>query len=169
MLIKSLLVLGLLLFFILPLRANEQEILKGVVLERISHFIHFEKEDDKFLVCTYQDEELYNNLSLLYVQRELNSAPIEVENIDVLHYDEIKKCNLFYSKQGIDIGANEYVNTLFVTEDLRALNKGYMIALFFKNSKIHFVINHQAIVDSQLKVDYRLLKAASQVINRVKI
>ena len=160
----------LLFLLSMSLAANEQELLKGVVLERISHFIRYpEKEDNSFVFCTYKDENLYDKLTLIYEKRKLHSSLIDVLKIDSLSSIDIRQCDVFYSKEGVDVHAKNFDTTLFVTENQEALEQGYMIALFFKNNRVNFIINHQAIVDTKLQVDYRLLKAASKVINRVKV
>ena len=48
------------------------------------------------------------------------------------------------------------------------LGDGFMLALYLEDNKIKFAINHQAIHDAKLKVNYRLLKVASKVINPLK-
>jgi len=162
----------LLLFFIsfTSLSANENaETIKGVVLERISHFITYSNtSDNTFIICIYDDKKLMETFSKVYANRTLNSMPISVHNVTSLDDPLLQDCDVLYSKKALGVDKLNLTTTLYVTEDLKALEEGFMIALYFEKQKIRFAINQKAIYESKLKVNYRLLKAASKVINPVK-
>jgi len=106
--------------------------------------------------------------SKVYANRTLNSMPISVHNVTSLDDPLLQDCDVLYSKKALGVDKLNLTTTLYVTEDLKALEEGFMIALYFEKQKIRFAINQKAIYESKLKVNYRLLKAASKVINPVK-
>ena len=63
------------------------------------------------------------------------------------------------------IASKKYHQTLLVTEDMSFLVDGFMVALYFEDKKLRFAINQSAIIEADLKVNYRLLKVASKIIN----
>ena len=148
--------------------SEKADTIKGVMVERISHFITYGQEGGTgFIVCVYGNNTLANTFKTVYTDRRLNSLPIIIKSISSLS-EPIDSCDIFFAIKPVDVKALNLQSTLLITEDESVLDEGYMIALFFENQKIRFSINHQAIEDSNLKVNYRLLKAASRVINPVR-
>jgi len=161
----------LLSFFIFNsfLGADEKEcLLKGVVLEKISQFIDYNESLNEFKICVYGDDELVKVFVNLYNAKEYNGTPIKVYKISSIY--EIGHCDILYAtklKESLmkQIILKKYKKTLLVTDDISFISNGFMIALFFENNKLKFAINKFAIKEADLKVNYRLLKVASKVVN----
>jgi len=162
----------MLFFLFTPLNAGEKEnIVKGVVLERISQFISYEKSDKEFDICVYGNKDLKKVFKNLYKDRYYKGNRIKVEGVD--NINDIYDCEILYtsnlsndSMSEILLKIKEY--TLLVTEDISYLYDGFMVAIYFENKKLKFAINQQSLIDAKLKVNYRLLNVASKVINPVK-
>ena len=152
---------------------EKEDILKGIVLERINQFITYNDKyfNESFKICIYKNEQLFKTYKKLYEKRKYKNYKVEV-----IYSDEISnvgKCNVLYAEKLSDIDIEALLlkkakETLLVTDNIDYLEKGFMIALFFKDKKIKFAVNQGAIFEAGLKVNYRLLKVASKVINRVK-
>ena len=168
------LLLILLSFFIIStnLYANEKENrLRGVILERISQFITYDHSRKNFTICVFDDEDMKQSFEELYDDRKYKNLDIKVKNITSI--SEISKCDILYvsdkNKQTIkSIVEKKQAYTLLVTDDVDILDDNFMLALYLEGNKINFAINHKAIIDANLKINYRLLKVASKVINPVK-
>jgi len=167
--------LALVLFILITkisLNAYDKEsIIKGVVLERISQFIRYKEIGNRFKICVYGNKDLAKSFKGVYKGKKYKNVSIDVEYVSSL--DEVKNCNILYvvkSDEGFmnEVLSEKYKQILLVTEDIPYVMNGFMIGLYFENKKIQFIINQRAITEASLKVDYRLLKAAATVINRVK-
>jgi hypothetical protein len=150
---------------------DKQSTLKGVILERISQFITYDNDKTHFHVCVYDSPKLAKAFSTLYEGRKYKSKPIKVTNLENLN--KINECSIFYAENQSDDFYKSIVShpndyTLLVTNQKDKLYDGFMLAIYKKGRKINFSINHKALVDAKLKVNYRLLKVASKVINPVK-
>lgn len=152
--------------------ANEREdLLKGVILERISQFITYENDGKDFSICIYKNKEMTTVFDDLFDKRKYKGSSIEIKNISSMQ--DIKTCNIFYSenltkklKKQLLSRNNDYI--LLVTDKVELLNDGFMLALYLEDSKVRFAINQKALLDAHLKINYRLLKVATKVINPIK-
>jgi len=163
----------LILFFLpIALVASEKEdTIKGVVLERISQFIAYDKTHKEFKICIYGEDDLVKSFKRLYSKRKYKGAAIKI--IHVSNIDEIQECDTLYAHHLDKFTIKKIVSenkkqTLLVTESIDNIYDGFMIAMYFENKKLKFAINHNAINNADLKINYRLLKIASKVINPVK-
>ena len=169
---KLLLILLSLFIISTNLYANEKENrLRGVILERISQFITYNHSRKNFTICVFDNEEMKESFEELYDDRKYKNLDIKVKNITSI--SEISKCDILYvsdkNKQTIkSIVDKKQAYTLLVTDDVDILDDNFMLALYLEGNKINFAINHKAIIDARLKINYRLLKVASKVINPVK-
>jgi len=150
--------------------SNKEELLKGVILERISQFISFDNSKDVFRICVYKNHKMANSFKELFETRKYKDKPIEV--LSTSFVKKIDMCDVFYAEKLSKKDLQTLVNlkqdhTLLVTEKIDNVKEGFMVALYLKNNKINFAINQQALVDAKLKVNYRLLRVASRVINPV--
>ena len=168
---KTLIIVLFLFFSINSLNASENEnVLKGVMLERISQFITYERKDN-FVICTYKDKKINSSFKQLFLHRTYQNNSIKVQNISSLN--KISSCDILYvenpsSKLLDSIVATRGEYTLLASNDVDYLDDGFMLALYLKKDKIKFAINQQALLDASLKVNYRLLRVASKVVNPVK-
>lgn len=161
----------ILVVFNFSLYSNEEEdTLRGVVLERISQFITYKTIDDTFNICVYDDNDILNTFKNLYLGRKYRSKPIKT--LEIKSTKEIHKCHVLYTcdldtKDTKNILNKSQNQVLLVSQNIDDINKGFMVAIYFENKKIKFALNHKAIQNADLKVSYRLLKVASRVINPV--
>ena len=161
-------------FFIFNTSLNagdKEDVIKGVVLERISQFIGYEDVNDEFKICVYGDKKLVKSFGDLYKDRKYKGADIDILEVNSL--GEIGVCDILYTRN-LDknvmgeILLKKRKQILLVTEDIAYVYNGFMVALYFEDKKLRFVINQTAISEADLKVNYRLLKVASKVINPVQ-
>ena len=150
--------------------SEDENVLKGVMLERISQFITYKQEGD-FVVCTYKDENIFDSFEQLFQNRSYQSKPIHVKNIKDLN--KANSCDILYLENpsanlASKIKRKSFHYTLLVTDKEEFLDNGFMLALFLEKKKIKFSINQQALVDAKLKVNYRLLRVASKIVKPVK-
>jgi len=165
-------ILFIFLISYVSIHANEKEdLLRGVILERISQFVTYEDVGDNFLICIYKDKEMTNIFDNLYKDRKHKGDNISIKNISSIK--KINGCDILYVqnvtssiKKNLFSKHQDY--TLLVTNEVEYLADGFMLALYLQKSKIRFAINHKALLDANLKINYRLLKVASKVINPVK-
>ena len=164
------------LFFVLfstTVIANDKEDkLRGVILERVSQFITYNSQKDDFIICVYDDKSLANLFTKLYKDRKYKNRKIKVTNIK--NIASISKCDILYAKEQNQktfkkIIKHKQLYTLLVTDNVDALDDGFMMALYINNKKVNFAINQQAIVDANLKINYRLLKVASGALNLISV
>ncbi|WP_321777219.1 YfiR family protein [Sulfurimonas sp.] len=169
---KILTLLSTLFIFNTATFASEKEdVLKAIMLNKISQFISYEENQKEFVICIYNDEDMADTFNELYKVRKYKKLPIKVINITSIK--NLSECDIFYakepSKQDLKvISSLKQPYTLLVTDEPKFLEKGFMLSLFVRDSKISFSINQQALLDANLKVNYRLLKVASKVINPVE-
>ncbi|MDQ7067408.1 MAG: YfiR/HmsC family protein [Sulfurimonas sp.] len=82
-------------------------------------------------------------------------------------------CDIFYSAM-VDENLLKKINnnplnyTLYVCDTVDKLYLGFVMALYIQEKKIKIAINQEALLKTELSVDYRLLKAATQIINPVE-
>ena len=170
---KLLTLLLSLTIFISTLNAGEKEnVIKGVVLERISQFIDYNNTNNNFKICVYKNKTLASSFEKLYEERDYKGLSIKIEKINKI--EDISNCNIFYAsdlnnKTLKKIIAKDLKKTLLVGEKLDDVEKGFMIALYFEKKKLRFAINHSAIEEAGLSVNYRLLQVASKVVDPVKV
>lgn len=148
----------------------QEESLRGVVLQKISQFISFDRSLNEFVICVYKNQPLADTLSDLYKARKYNNIPISVKYVSSLN--DVKGCNILFMDNGSKadiqtLNQQPKRNFITVTNNEDSLDEGYSLAIFIKNGKVNFSINQALINNSGLRVDYRLLKVASKVINRV--
>lgn len=166
-----LLFLSLFIFNISLFSSEKEDVLKAIMINKISQFISYEENHKEFIICCYDDEEMANTFKRLYKTRKYKKLPIRVINIKSL--DKLPLCDIFYARkpsyQEINaISSLKQPYTLLVTDKAEFLNNGFMLALFVNNEKISFSINQKALVDAKLKVNYRLLKVASTIVNPIE-
>jgi len=169
---KFLIYICLLVLFTTFSYANEKErTLKGVLLSRISQLITYRQGSEDFKICIYKDKDMYKSLQGLYKGKKYKDLPIKVFNIG--EKEEFYKCDILYSEK-IDKNLlqkfkhKELSYTLLVSDSIDKLYDGFMLALYLKENKIKIAINQKALQKSQLNINYRLLGAASKIINPVK-
>jgi len=169
---KFLIYMCLLVLFTTFSYANEKEItLKGVLLSRISQLITYRKGSEDFKICIYKDKDMYKSLKGLYKGKKYKELPIKVFNIG--EKEEFCKCDILYSEK-IDknllqkLKHKKLSHTLLVSNTIDKLYDGFIIALYLKENKIKIAINQEALQNSQLNINYRLLGAASKIINSMK-
>ena len=152
--------------------ANDKENkVKGVILSRISQFVTYESGKRQFTICVYDDKSMSSSLEKLYKDKEHNGVPIKIVNIS--ENESIPRCDIFYvddpsSKLIRELKKTSSQYTLLVSDSVEDLDDGFMLALYIKSNKINIAINQQALVDANLKVNYRLLKVATKIVNPVK-
>lgn len=157
---------------IATLGANEQEeALRGVVLQKINQFISFDQSSNEFIICVYKNQILADTLKELYKSRKYNNLPISIKHVSSL--GDVKSCNVLFmdnsNKADIQmLNQQAKRNFISVTNDEEKLDDGYSIAIFIKNGKVNFSINQPIINNAGLRVDYRLLKVASKVIGKAE-
>ena len=160
------------IIFVINVNASEKEdLLKGVILERISQFITYKDDSDDFLLCVYKNKDMTDTFKDLFKTRKYKGQSIQIKSLHSL--DELDGCDIFYAediksslKRKLLSKKQDY--TLLITNDVELLDDGFMLALYLQNNKIRFAINHGALLDAKLKINYRLLKVASKVVNQVK-
>ena len=162
----------ILVFLIVSVNTNEKEdALKGVILERISQFITYNPQKTDLTICIYDDPSMYNSLQRLYKGKKYNKLPIKV--LSVNNKSNYESCDVFYTSHINKLLTQKMKNitpeyTLFVCNDVEKLSDGFTLALYLEGKKIRIAINQEALLKTKLKVDYRLLKVASVIVNPVK-
>jgi len=144
---------------------EKEDILKGVILNRISQFITYRQGYEQFKICIYKDDYMYKIFKKLYKNKEYKKLSIEILSIgDKEHF---YNCDIFYSskvdKNLIKKLNNKYLNyTLLVSDSIDNLNNGFIMALYLDENKIKIAINQEALEKTKLNVNYRLLEVATK-------
>ena len=160
------------IIFVINVNASEKEdLLKGVILERISQFITYKDDGDDFSLCIYKNRDMTDIFKDLFKTRKYKGKSIQIKSIYSL--DELGGCDIFYvenlkSTLKRELLSKKQPYTLLATNDIELLDEGFMLALYLQKNRIRFAINHGALLDANLKINYRLLKVASKVVNPVK-
>jgi len=163
----------LLLFFLFVLKADTKELtIKAIVLNKINQFINYSGVEDEFNICSYSNKELFLSFQKLYKDKKYKNHSITVR--DIKEIDDVKSCKILYAT-ALDelivkkIASSNDSGILLVTDEIKYIDHGFMIAFYFQDKKLRFVVNHKAMIDANLKVNYRLLNVASKVVNIVKV
>ena len=81
--------------FTSSLLASEKEnVIRAVVLERITQFITYTDLSQEFNICVYKDKTLFKSFKNLYKGRTYKELPIKVLNISKV--DALDRCNVTY-------------------------------------------------------------------------
>ena len=104
-----------------------------------------------------------------YEGKSIHDLPIEVVNIR--NYKDIKnqKINLLYFTEDSTKEIDKIINkikkdpVLIITESANDVYQGMHLGFYYKNKRIKFVINQQALENAQLKASYKILKLAKIV------
>ena len=159
-------------FFLVTLTfaSQKEDTLKGVILNRVSQFITYKETEEEFVICIYNDS-MYQTLYTLFEDKEYKNRDIHVLQTNSLK--DLPACDIFYVSKPSSKLSQKLIKslesyTLLVSDSLESLDDGFMLVLYLQNNKVNIGINQQALVDANLKVNYRLLKVASTVINPVK-
>jgi len=161
----------LLLSFTLSFASEKEDKVKGVILSRISQFITYENGKQEFIICVYDNKEMYESLFDLYKDKEHGRVPIKIVNL--AEGELMPKCDIFYVNHPSvslrkKLKHSPLPYTLLVTDSVEYLDDGFMLALYLQKNKLNIAINQQALLNAHLKVNYRLLKVASKIVNPVK-
>ena len=155
----------------LSLASDKEDALKGIILNRVSQFISYRETEEAFVICVYDNKRMYKTLYSLYENKEYKKRKIRI--IHTKAKVLLPSCDVLYvsnpSKElskKLTKSLQQY--TLLVSDSIDSLDDGFMLALYLKDNKVNIAINQQALLDADLKVNYRLLKVASKVINPVK-
>ena len=145
--------------------------IKISIIERITNFIEWPELQDKFIIGIYQNEELKNQMNTLFKNKKIQKLPIEVFNIKNYRDKKLKKINLLYFTKESSKSVDKILNKIhslpiFVITDFpNDVYHGMHLGLFYKNKRIKFVINKEALERVNLKASYKILKLSKVVKN----
>ena len=163
--IKKILIIALLLSTTI-LGSNP---IKISLIERITQFIQWPSLNEEFIIGVYNNKQLRNDMLEAYDDKSIHDLPIEVLNIKNYKDEKLNKINLLYfteeSTKDIDKILKRIKNKpiLIITESANDVYQGMHLGFYYKNKRIKFVINQQALENAQLKASYKILKLAKIV------
>lgn len=164
-LIKRILFLVLILFS----TAFGTNNIKITVVERITHFIQWPKLENEFIIGIYQNEELKEQMKLIFENKTIQNLPVKVYNIENPQDNRLDEINLLYFTKESSSNVDKIFKkinkkpVLIITDFPNDVYHGMHLGLFYKNKRIKFIINQEALEKAQLKASYKILKLSKIV------
>jgi hypothetical protein len=159
----------ILCFFSSLYASNEERDLQAVFLAKFAKFIELPNADrEKFVITIIYENPIEDILQKLYKDKKINNKPVEIRF--ATQVEEIEKTDiLFITIQNPQIAqkAIEYAQAngiLTISEQRGFAQRGGIIQLNFVQRRTHLVINHEASLKSNIKIDSKLLAIAQEVI-----
>lgn len=143
--------------------------IKISIIERITHFIQWPKLENEFIIGIYQNEELKDQMNIIFEDKEIQKLPIKVYNIKNPQDKKLEEINLLYftkeSSSSVDKIFKKIKSKpiLIITDFPNDVYHGMHLGLFYKNKRIKFIINQEALENAQLKASYKILKLSKIV------
>ncbi len=158
--------------FILILFVNSvfaSDTIKIALIEKITHFIKWPELNKEFVIGIYKDQKIRNMMIEIYADKKIHKLPIRILNIKNKNDAKLKEVNLLYftkeSSKNVDLIFKKVKDypVLIITDFPNDVYQGMHLGLYFKNKRIKFIINQEALENAQLKASYKILKLAKIV------
>lgn len=143
--------------------------IKISIVERITRFIEWPFLDEKFIIGIYKNKNLKDQMIEIYSDKLIHDREIEVFNITNPNDKRIDQINLLYftkeSSKDVDkIFKRIKENPILIITDFpNDVYQGMHLGLYYKNKKLKFIINQDALENAKLKASYKILKLAKIV------
>lgn len=143
--------------------------IKISLIERITHFIQWPSLNEEFVIGIYKNKKLREDMLEAYDGKLIHDLPIEVVNIKNYKDIKLQKINLLYFTEDSTKEIDKIIKKinkdpiLIITESANDVYQGMHLGFYYKNKRIKFVINQQALENAQLKASYKILKLAKIV------
>ncbi len=173
------LLLVLPLFTLTPAVADDmtgEERLKVELIFNFGRFVEwpeaaFADATSPFITCVLGDESIALALRPLQSRRH-KGRPIKVKVLTSL--EDVKLCHIIYfDKQGtttLDFSPDKVLGelpVLTISNDIKALAKGYAISFSLQDDKISLNMNLAAVRNAKLKVSAKLIEVANRAVGEV--
>lgn len=167
--VYKILLLLLFLSFSSLYAASSQEDVKVAIIGKLSNFITWNNtgNSDEFVIAVLADKEFKELLEAKYDGNSINTKKVVVKYIDSI--DEINKPTILYigdlphMEQYRVIKHAKENSILSISQESGFAQRGGVIQLYFVAQKIKLKINHEASIESNLKISAALLSIATIV------
>lgn len=156
--------------------------LKGVFIERFIRFIEYPQVDcnnekdlinheKNFIIAVAGQIQFEKKLRELYQERNIGNCAVKILHLQETD-DPIPDCHVLFVgsvsqelfNRILEFSAKHSVLTISHTKGFA--QQGIHINFVMKDSRLRFEINHQALLESDLKANYMLLKFADRIFNQ---
>jgi len=143
--------------------------IKITIIERITHFIQWPNLENKFIIGIYQNEDLKDQMNIILKEKKIQRLPVTVYNIKNPEDERLDEINLLYftkeSSSSVDKIFKKIKNkpVLIITDFPNDVYHGMHLGLYYKNKRIKFIINQEALENAKLKASYKILKLSKIV------
>lgn len=167
--IKKLLFFLLLSLFMLLEASDEERDLQAVFLAKFANFIELpHSHGDKFIITIIDENPFEDILEKLYKDKKINNKSVEIRYATKV--EEIQKSDILFitiknpqiAQEAIAYAHSEGILT--ISEQRGFAQRGGIIQLNFVQRRAHLVINYDASLQSNIKIDSKLLAIAQEVI-----
>lgn len=157
-------------------RSDEEDRLKVELIYNFSRFVEwpdtaFTDASAPFIACVLGDESIAQMLRPVQNRRHRNRS-IKVKILTSL--EDAKLCHIIYfDKQGtttLDLSPDKVLGdlpVLTITNDTRALSKGFAVSFSWQDDKISLNMNLAAVRKANLKVSAKLIEVANRAVGEV--
>lgn len=134
--------------------------IKAVFLFKFFDYVSWQNDTRKTgTLCTLGQHPFGNDL--IYISKMKESPKLNV--ISIASLQEVKKCHVLYVHEIKNIKTKDISktkNTLVVSSDRNALNKGSTIMMSEKSGRVHLSIDLKTAENNNVKISSRLLQIA---------
>lgn len=157
-------------------RSEEEDRLKVELIYNFSRFVEwpetaFADASSPFIACVLGDESIAQMLRPVQNRRHRNRS-IRVKILTSL--EDVKLCHIIYvDKQGtttLDLSLDKVLGelpVLTISNDTKALSKGFAIVFSWQDDKISLNMNLAAVRKAKLKVSAKLIEVANRAVGEV--
>jgi hypothetical protein len=149
--------------------SNEERDLQAVFLAKFAKFIERPSADNEKFIITIIDENPFEDiLQKLYKDKKIDNKSVEIRF--ATRVEELQKSDILFitiKNPQIAQKAIEYAQAnsiLTISEQRGFAQRGGIIQLNFVQRRAHLVINYEASLKSNIKIDSKLLAIAQEVI-----
>jgi len=146
------------------------ETLKAIWVERFTRFVEWPEsmDIDIFRIQVIGDKELAQSFENVFQSYNIKGKSVLVYSTSDSYNKNFNPHVVYVTgKNVLDEVTKDVADgpVLVITDIKDGADKGAMISIFVKDSKIKFEINERAMSGSPLYVNYRLKQAASRIVN----
>lgn len=149
--------------------ASSQDDIKVAIVGKLSKFIKWQKNQNQnnFIISVYGDEPFRELLFEKYRGRTINTKNVLVTSIssleDIQQPDILYIGNIGHDEQYSFIDHAKKNSILSISQEKGFAQRGGIVQLYFVSEKLKLKINHEASLESNLKINAALLSISTIV------
>lgn len=141
---------------------SDLERLQTAFIQKIINYVEWPASGhEQFLIAVHENEKLFEIMKNAMDDKVINGKVTKVIKLD--KGQKLPHVQVIYAHHSENLKVLEGESVLLITDDIAGLHGRAILNFFLEDGKLRFDINQSRAIESNLKINSRLLKLARQL------